>query len=142
MPVKQSELEQVKELLSSYMDVQKAIKRLTKEHQSSMGISYEQLRILKICAENDQLLLRDILYEVKGKHLIVAANIRGLAEKGLLQVKNFYLSLTEKGKMILEEDEMNTYTYKAFMKICSEVQEDEIEKMITVNQKVAKLLNR
>ncbi|WP_254260089.1 hypothetical protein [Listeria fleischmannii] len=47
MPVKQSELEQVKELLSSYMDVQKAIKRLTKEHQSSMGISYEQLRILK-----------------------------------------------------------------------------------------------
>ncbi|WP_302050662.1 hypothetical protein [Listeria fleischmannii] len=44
--------------------------------------------------------------------------------------------------MILEEDEMNTYTYKAFMKICSEVQEDEIEKMITVNQKVAKLLNR
>ncbi|WP_088825537.1 MarR family transcriptional regulator [Listeria goaensis] len=142
MQIQESKVEQMKELVSSYMRVQKAMKALTREHQNSMGMSYEQLRILKICAEQEKVLLREILYEVKGKHQIIAANIRGLTERGLLQVRDFQLTLTEKGKMILREDEMNTYIYKAFMKICTELKEEELENMWRYNQKVVELLNR
>ncbi len=141
MQIKESKVEQMKELVSSYINVQKSMKVLTKEHQNSMGISYEQLRILKKCAEKKHIFLRELLYEVKDKHQVTAANIRGLTERGLLQVKNFQLTVTEKGKMILDENEMNTYIYKAFMKVCTELDDSDLEILQNYNQKIAKMLN-
>ncbi|WP_163654551.1 hypothetical protein [Listeria sp. PSOL-1] len=131
-----SDLEKVKLLLAEYHSIQQTLETLTIENQAGLGLTKKQQDILYQVSE-EALLFRQLAPQVK-------AAMKVLIERGLLFIfpdkNDFYVRLTKKGRAFVDQKSENAYTIKALLKITTELSKEEMEQVIALNQKVARLL--
>ncbi|WP_239256201.1 hypothetical protein [Listeria ilorinensis] len=140
------EMDFAEQLLLHYHTIAHALKNLTLENQAGFGLTPKQFELLYWIKEEGEFDYETLLREKSKEGTIGRENVKVLVEKGLLillPIKGYYfVRLTKKGESVIRQIPANSYTIKAFLKLASELTEQERETILALNQKAARILRQ
>lgn len=136
------------EVVQSFVRVNKAIIKHTKQNADSLGLTLLQMGILNTVSCNQDITLKEVAAKLDLPKSTVSVNIDDLVKSGFIERnasendrREVKLKTTDKGKESAKKSCDNAMSYKAMISALEGIPENDVQELLDLHEKILVGLN-
>lgn len=136
-------IKQAGEIVQSFMEISRALTKLTSQNAESLGLTLQQMGILNLISANPEITLKDITDKLMLPKSTVSINVSNLVDLELINRtiikenrREIHLTSTLKGKELSKKSSQNALSYRAMALALEKIPKEDIKVLIQTHKEL------